>query len=59
MSKLRMRMLRKVSQGGVFLRLHKVEVRKSVLSSRVTFWKILLINIYVMNVQDNWDVRNI
>ena len=59
MSKLRMRMLRKVSQGGVFLRLHKVEVRKSVLSFRVPFRKILLIKIYVMNVQDNWDVRNI
>ena len=50
MSKLRVRMLGMVSRCRVSLRLSEVEVRKSVLSSRVTFWKILLIKIYVMNV---------
>ena len=50
MSELRVRMLGKVSQGGVSPGLSEAEVRKSVLSSRVTFREILLIKIYVMNV---------
>ena len=50
MSELRVRMLGKVSQGGVSPWLNEAEVRKSVLSSRVTFREILLIKIYVMNV---------
>ena len=52
MSELRVRMLRKVSRGGVPPWLSETEVRKSVLSSRVT-WEILVITIYIMNVQDN------
>ena len=59
MSELRVRMLGKVSQGGVSPWPSEAEVRKSVLSSRVTFREILLIKIYVMNVQDNWNVGNI
>jgi len=59
MSKLRVRMLGKVSQGGVSPRLSEAEVKKSVLSSRVTFHEILVIKIYVMNIQDNWEVGNI
>ena len=54
-----MRMLGKVSRGGVSPWLSETEVRKSVLSSRVTFQEILVITIYVMNIQDNWEVRNI
>ena len=50
MSELRVRMLGKVSRGGVPPWLSETEVRKSVLSSRVTFWEILVITIYVMNV---------
>ena len=52
-------MLGKVSQGGVSPRLSEIEVRKSVMSSKVTFQEILVIMIYVMNVQDNWEVGNI
>ena len=52
MSKLQMRMLGKEGQGGVSPRLNKAEVRKCVLSSRVTIQEILLIKIYIMNVQD-------
>ena len=48
MSELRVRMLGKVSRGGVSPRLSETEVRKSVLSSRVTFREILVITIYVM-----------
>ena len=47
------RMLGKESRGGVSPRLSETEVRKSVLSSKVTFREILVITIYVMNVQDN------
>ena len=53
MSELQVRMLRKVSRGGVSSRLSKTEVKKSILSSRVTFREILVITIYVMDVQDN------
>ena len=42
------RMLGKKSRGGVSPRLSETEVRKSVLSSRVTFREILVITIYVM-----------
>ena len=59
MSELQVRMLGKVSRGGVSPRLSETEVRKSVLSSRVTFQEIVVITIYVMNVQDNWEVGNI
>ena len=59
MSKLQVRMLGKVSRGGVSPWLSETEVRKSVLSSKVTFREILVITIYVMNVQDNWVVGNI
>ena len=59
MSKLQVRMLGKVSRGGVSPWQSETEVRKSVLSSRVTFQEILVITIYVMNVQDNWEVGNI
>ena len=59
MNEVQVRMLGKVSRGGTPPRLSEVEVRKSVLSSRVTFQEILVIKIYVMNVQDNWEVGNI
>ena len=59
MSELLVRMLGKVSRGGVSPQLSKTKVKKSVLSSRVTFREILVIMIYVMNIQDNWEVRNI
>ena len=59
MSELRMRGLGKVSRGGVSQWLSEAEVRKCVLSSRMIFQEILLIKIYVMNVQDKWEVRNI
>ena len=67
MSKLRMRGLVKVGQGGVFhllnkaeevgrggvfLRLNKAEIGRCVLLSRVTFQEILLIRICIVNVQD-------
>jgi len=52
-------MMGKVSRGGVSPQLNETEVRKSVLSSRVTFWEILVITIYFMNVLDNWEVGNI
>ena len=45
MSKLQMRMLGKEGQGGVSPWLNKAEVRKCILSSRVTFQEILLIKI--------------
>ena len=45
MSKLRVRTLGKVSRGEVSPQLSEVEVRKSVLSSRVTFCEILVIKI--------------
>ena len=47
-----MRGLREVGRGGVSPRLNKAEVRKCVLSSRVTIQEILLIKIYIMNVLD-------
>ena len=53
MSELQVRVLRKVSRGGVSFRLSEIEVKKSILSSRVTFQEILVITIYVMDVQDN------
>ena len=53
MSEIRVRMLGEVSRGEVSSWLSEIEVRKSVLSSRVTFQEILVITIYVMNVQDN------
>ena len=59
MSKLQVRMLGKVSRGGVTPRLSEAEVRRSVLSSRKTFREILLIKTYFMNIQDNWEVGNI
>ena len=59
MSELQLRMLGEVSQGEVSPRLSETEFRKSVLSSKVTFREILVIMIYVMNVQDNWEVGNI
>ena len=59
MSELSVRMLGKVSRGGISPRLSEAKVRKNVLSSRVTFREILVIKIYVMNVQDNWEVGNI
>ena len=48
MSEPQVRMLGKESRGGVSPRLSETEVRKSVLSSRVTFREILVITIYVM-----------
>ena len=52
-------MLGKVSQGRISPQLSETKVKKSVLSSRVTCREILVITIYVMNVQDNWEVGNI
>ena len=59
MSELLVRMLRKVSQEGISPRLSETRVRKSVSSSRVTIQEILVIKLYVMNVQDNKEVGNI
>ena len=59
MSKLRMRGLGKVGRGGVFPRLNKAEIRRCVLSSKVTFQKVLLIRICIVNVQDKWELGNI
>ena len=59
MSELQVRMLGKLSRGGVSPWLSEAEVRRSVLSSRMTFREILLIKTYVMNIQDNWEVGNI
>ena len=53
MSELQVRVLRKVSRGGVSSPLSEIEVKKSILSSRVTFREILVITIYIMDVQDN------
>ena len=53
MSELQVRVLRKVSRAEVSSRLSEIEVKKSILSSRVTFREILVITIYVMDVQDN------
>ena len=53
MSELQVRMLRKVSQGEVSPQLSETRVRKSVSSSKVTIQEILMITLYVMNVQDN------
>ena len=41
-----------VGRGGVSPRLNKAEIRKFVMSSKVTFQEILLIRICIMNVQD-------
>ena len=38
---------------------NEVEVKKCVLSSRVTFQEILLIRICIVNVQDKWELGNI
>ena len=38
---------------------NKVEVRKCVLSFKVTFQEILLIRIRFVNVQDKWELGNI
>ena len=35
---------------------NEVEVKKCVLSSRVTFQEILLIRICIVNVQDKWEL---
>ena len=51
--------LGKVGRGGVSLQLNEAEVRKCVPSSRVTFQKILLTRICIMNVQDKWELGNI
>ena len=59
MCKLRMGKLGKVGRGGVSLQLNEAEVRKCVPSSRVTFQKILLTRICIMNVQDKWELGNI
>ena len=59
MSKLRIRILGKVSRGEVSPRLNEAEVKKSVLSFMVTFRETLLIKIYVMDVLDKWEVGNI
>ena len=53
MSELWVRILGKVSRGGVSPWLSETEVRKSVLPSEVTYREILVITIYIMNVQDN------
>ena len=54
-----MRRRKKVGLGGVYSQLNEAEVRKCVLSSRVTFHEILLIRICIMNVQDKWELGNI
>ena len=54
-----MKRLRKVSRGEVSPQLNEAEDRKCALSSKVTFQEILLIKIYVMNVQDKWEMGNI
>ena len=41
------------SRRSVSLRLSEIEVKKSVLSPKVIFREILVIMIYVVNVQDN------
>ena len=38
---------------------NEVEVRKCVLSSKVTFQKVLLMRIYFVNVQDKLELGNI
>ena len=54
-----MRRLGKVGRGGVSPQLNEAEVRKCVLSSRVTFQEILLIRLCIMNIQDKWELGNI
>ena len=53
-----------VKAGGGMLRrsissANEAEVRKCVLSSRVTFQEVLLIRIHIMKVQDEGELRNI
>ena len=38
---------------------NEVEVRKCVLSSKVTFQEVLLMRICFVNVQDKWELGNI
>ena len=38
---------------------NEVEVKKCVLSSKVTFQEVLLMRICFVNVQDKWELRNI
>ena len=38
---------------------NEVEVRKCVLTSKVTFQEVLLVRIYFVNVQDKWEMGNI
>ena len=59
MSKLRMRRLGEVGREGVSPWLNKAEIRKCVLSFRVTFQEVLLIKICIVNVQDKWELGNI
>ena len=51
-----MRMVGKLGQGGVSLRLNEAEVKRYVLSSIVTFQEILLIRIYIMKAQDKGNL---
>ena len=53
-----------VKAGGGMLRrsissANEAEVRKCVLSSRVTFQEVLLIRICTVNVHDKWELGNI
>ena len=54
-----MKGLGEVGRGGVSPWLNKAEIRKCVLSSTMTFKKVLLIRICIVNVQDKWELRNI
>ena len=47
-----------VSRKGVSST-NEVEVKKCVLSSKVTFQEVLLMRICIVNVQDKWGLRNI
>ena len=54
-----MRRLGKVGRGGVSPQLNEAKVKTCVLSFRVTFQEILLTMIYIVNIQDKWELENI
>ena len=59
MSKLQMKGLGRVCRGGISLWLNEAKIKTCVLPSMVTFQEVLLIRTCIMNVQEEWELRNI
>ena len=59
MSKLQMKGLGRVCRGGISLWLNEAKIKTCVLPSMVTFQEVLLIRTCIMNVQEEWELKNI